>query len=144
MGVIYSIIPVSEFSETGDIGGIDAELYLKDSSRSPSVVELENIVSSVARLAVEWFEGHDDSKIASISQTLNDQETLRTTLVIMNVSNEEKYGYYFEKGDRGLLVDLVHRISKLCGCQVVCPDTVYSPVLVDPTLSPTEILQIWG
>ena len=61
----------------------------------------------------------------------------------MNYSNVDKQGYYFEKGDRDLLIDFVHRISKICGSQVIYPDSGGSPVLVDPRLSPSEALQIW-
>ena len=142
MGVLYSITPVSAFSKDDDIG-IDIKPYLRDASRSPSIAELEHIVGSSTDCVVEWFDDHNDTKVASITHTREGEDDSRTTLVIMNYSNVDKQGYYFEKGDRDLLIDFVHRISKICGSQVIYPDSGGSPVLVDPRLSPPEALQIW-
>ena len=141
MGVLYSIIAISELDESDDLG-LDLSDQCKSSSRKPTVAELKNLVNSLTFCEVEWFDDNN-TLVASITELSVQDNSDRATMVIMNYQDEDKEDYYFEKGSMLLTIKLIKEIVNLCGSQIIYPDSGYLPLLVKQEDNSEEIYQKW-
>ena len=142
MGVLYSIIAISELEEADDLS-LDLSGQCRSSSRKPTVDELRNVVGSVNSYEVEWFDDQNNTLVASITELPIQDPSEQATMVIMNYREEGREDYYFKKGSPMLLIKLIKEIVNLCGSQIIYPDSGEPPLLISKDASIEQLYQKW-
>lgn len=139
MGTLYHVEPVSEaegpledWAFIAEDPGFDAS----QPSRNPTLAEVRAVLDDFDRCSVEYTllpEGMD----AGVSDRAR-----RATLLHLEGSGQEHdpHRLWFEKGSEELIVEILERLSRVCGAFVLSPDSGEQPMVVYPGVDADEVL----
>jgi len=142
MGVIYSILPVN--GETRDWLADMGCMVEGISSRSPSLVEIEDALSSLDGYRLEkdkkvvgsawdvWIEGN--------TETTKEKWTRLTITSLSDGSKPQEF--YFSKGSPELIFEVVAKITNWTGTLAVAPDGE-SAFLIPPQADLKKLFGEW-
>jgi hypothetical protein len=149
MGVLYSAIPLSEFQAPGGIDyleehGVHADVF-GTPSRYPTRREIRSVLDSLAGYKVEY----EPDGSADIVDAVKGYEGMSASLQIITKDNEPSdddtpcFHFYFSKGWAELNLEILKRLSIICGPFICMDDSSCVPVLVEPDTDPEIVWRAW-
>jgi hypothetical protein len=144
MGVLYTVMPPTQ--EVSDwLHELGVALGADMSPRGPNLFEIRETLDSLEGFAVEYNDNGIGSPWQAMITSIGDPEFGGWTL--MNISSrgdpERPQEICFEKGHPELIVEIVSRLSALCGTLVVIPDTGCLPLVISPGDDPDKLCARW-
>jgi hypothetical protein len=115
------------------------------SSRNSSPQELRAVLDELSGYRIEYIVSQDNWQ-ALVEATTGLHFFRPNTLVcLVDFHGDETMPqiFYFEKGDPKLNIQIVERLSRVCGPFYIFPDTGAQPLLVTPGMDPIDAIKVW-
>ncbi len=142
MGVFYPVQPfddeMASFLEEMGAAVPDSE----GPSRNPTPAEVRAVCLALPDVKVEFNIKAKSHWSAYIESTKRDEGTI-LNMEKFKGAEDKPLPIMFEKGSPALILEIVKRLSKLCGPLVVIPDTGEAPIAVTSTASVKKLLKEW-
>ena len=145
MGVLYTVLPLSEdVSAWLDEIGVPYA-YGPVPSRNPTVRELRDALSSMPEVRVQFDEPVVGRAWGALLDVVSSAEAgLWTQLNVLSYQGDDQpHEFHFEKGWPQLILRALKCISAVTGPLVLIPDTGSDPLVVSADLDVEYSLSTW-
>jgi hypothetical protein len=148
MGVLYSAIPLYFFQQEAGVAYLEENDIHTDvfgtPSRYPTRREIRSVLDNLAGYKVEY----GSSGSGYITDPVKGYEGMSASLQIINQDNEQidddtPCHFYFSKGWAELNLEILKRLSAICGPFIFMDDCSCVPVLVEPDTDPEIVWRAW-
>ena len=115
------------------------------SSRGPNISEIRETLGSLEGFSVEYTDNGIGSPWQAMITSIGDPDSCGWTL--MDISScaepDQPQEIWFEKGHPELIVEILSRLSMLCGTFVLIPDTGCTPLVISSGDDPKKLCARW-
>ena len=150
MGIQYYIVPLGSYGGRSDALASSLEAFGitiavdQSPSRYPTPREIRAVLDQLDGYAVTY---HVDAYTwwADVTDAVDPQHARWTSLIVQDFEGveDEPHEFYFAKGWEDLIIQIVEKLSRVCGPLVLIDDINWMPLLITPETDVGSALIKW-